>query len=60
MLIRNTNLIFRKSFVLEPGKIDGVIIATPAETHYRLAHEALLAGKHVYLVIVIWKIHLKV
>ena len=25
----------------------GVVIATPAETHFQLAHEALLAGKHV-------------
>jgi UDP-2-acetamido-3-amino-2,3-dideoxy-glucuronate N-acetyltransferase len=29
--------------------IGGVVIATPAETHYRLAREALLAGKHVYV-----------
>jgi predicted dehydrogenase len=27
--------------------IDGVVIATPVRTHYRLAKEALLAGKHV-------------
>jgi UDP-2-acetamido-3-amino-2,3-dideoxy-glucuronate N-acetyltransferase len=29
--------------------IDGVVIATPAETHFTLAREALLAGKHVYV-----------
>lgn len=29
--------------------IDGIVIATPAETHYILAREALLAGKHVYV-----------
>lgn len=29
--------------------IQGVVIATPAETHYLLAREALLAGKHVYV-----------
>ena len=29
--------------------IKGVVIATPAETHYNLAREALLAGKHVYV-----------
>ncbi len=29
--------------------IDGIVIATPAETHYNLAREALLAGKHVYV-----------
>ena len=27
--------------------IDGVVIATPVQTHYRLAREALLHGKHV-------------
>lgn len=27
--------------------VDAVIIATPAQTHYELAHQALLAGKHV-------------
>ena len=29
--------------------LDGIVIATPAETHYALAREALLAGKHVYV-----------
>ncbi|HEX6478426.1 MAG TPA: Gfo/Idh/MocA family oxidoreductase, partial [Ktedonobacteraceae bacterium] len=27
--------------------VDGVVIATPVRTHYRLAREALLHGKHV-------------
>ena len=27
--------------------VDGVIVATPVQTHYRLAREALLQGKHV-------------
>ncbi len=27
--------------------VDGVVIATPVRTHYRLAKEALLSGKHV-------------
>src|ERR1051326_3872387 len=27
--------------------VDGVIVATPVKTHYRLAKEALLYGKHV-------------
>ena len=29
--------------------INGVVIATPAETHYAIAREALLANKHVYV-----------
>ena len=29
--------------------IQGVVIATPAETHFTLAREALLADKHVYV-----------
>ncbi len=28
--------------------VAGVVISTPAETHFTLAREALLAGKHVY------------
>ncbi len=35
--------------VLGRDDIRGVVIATPAETHFRLAREALLAGKHVYV-----------
>ncbi|WP_319763633.1 Gfo/Idh/MocA family oxidoreductase [Maridesulfovibrio sp.] len=35
--------------VLSNDEIDGIIIATPAETHFGLAKEALLAGKHVYV-----------
>ncbi|WP_320171782.1 Gfo/Idh/MocA family oxidoreductase [Maridesulfovibrio sp.] len=37
------------SEVLSSEEIDGVVIATPAETHFNLAKEALLAGKHVYV-----------
>jgi len=29
--------------------IQGIVIATPAEAHYTLARECLLAGKHVYV-----------
>ena len=29
--------------------IQGIVIATPAETHYQLVREALLSGKHVYV-----------
>lgn len=35
--------------VLSRDDIDAVVIATPAETHYTLAREALLAGRHVYI-----------
>jgi predicted dehydrogenase len=29
------------------SSLDGIVIATPVQTHYRLARAALLAGKHV-------------
>jgi len=35
--------------ILHRDDINGVVIASPAETHYTLAREALLAGKHVYV-----------
>ena len=35
--------------ILVREDIQGVVISTPAETHFRLAREALLAGKHVYV-----------
>ena len=35
--------------VFSRDDIDGIVIATPAETHYALAKEALLAGKHVFV-----------
>ncbi len=35
--------------VLADQAVKGVVIATPAETHYLMAREALLAGKHVYV-----------
>ena len=34
--------------VLTSKDIQGVVIATPAETHFNIARESLLAGKHVY------------
>lgn len=37
------------SDVLGRDDIQGIVVATPAETHYALAREALLAGKHVYV-----------
>ena len=33
--------------VINDSSIDAVIIATPASTHYKIAKDALLAGKHV-------------
>jgi len=35
--------------VIRDDSIDAVVISTPAETHYQLAREALLADKHVYV-----------
>ena len=35
--------------VLSRDDIDGVVIASPAETHFGVAREALLAGKHVFV-----------
>ena len=33
--------------VLSDPAVQGVVISTPAETHFNLAREALLAGKHI-------------
>src|ERR1700726_2903623 len=35
--------------VFSDAEVDAVVIATPAETHFRLAREALRAGKHVFV-----------
>ena len=35
--------------VLSNADISGIVIATPAETHYVVARESLLAGKHVFV-----------
>ena len=37
------------SDVLSRDDIQGVVISTPAETHFNVARESLLAGKHVYV-----------
>ena len=43
-----TDICMAVSDVVSRNDIDGVVIATAAETHYDIAREALLAGKHVY------------
>ncbi len=35
--------------VFKDPKVDGVVISTPSFTHYELAKQALLNGKHVYV-----------
>jgi UDP-2-acetamido-3-amino-2,3-dideoxy-glucuronate N-acetyltransferase len=35
--------------VLSRKDIDGIVIATPAETHFLLAREALMSGRHVFV-----------
>jgi UDP-2-acetamido-3-amino-2,3-dideoxy-glucuronate N-acetyltransferase len=35
--------------ILDNSRLDAVVIATPAETHYELAKQALLAGKDVFV-----------
>jgi UDP-2-acetamido-3-amino-2,3-dideoxy-glucuronate N-acetyltransferase len=35
--------------VLSRPDIQGIVVATPAETHFVIAREALLSGKHVYV-----------
>jgi len=37
------------SDVMARDDISGIVIATPAETHFDIAREALWAGKHVYV-----------
>ncbi len=37
------------SQVLKRDDIKAIVIATPAETHFALARESLLSGKHVYV-----------
>jgi predicted dehydrogenase len=44
-----TQAVDTNAVVLSDSEITGVIIATPAGTHFQLAKEALLAGKHVFV-----------
>lgn len=42
-----TNAVDSLPFIWEDEKVEGVVIATPPDTHYRIAAAALQAGKHV-------------
>src|SRR5262249_24076032 len=44
-----TRAIESHEIVLEDPGIDGVVIATPAASHFSLAKEVLDAGKHVFV-----------
>jgi UDP-2-acetamido-3-amino-2,3-dideoxy-glucuronate N-acetyltransferase len=44
--IRHTN---SYKDILRDPTVEAVVIATPVKTHYRIAREALLAGKHVFV-----------
>jgi predicted dehydrogenase len=44
-----TRAVESRDAVLNDAEVDAVIIATPAETHFGLAMEALRAGKHVFV-----------
>jgi predicted dehydrogenase len=44
-----TRVLSGVSEVLSDPEVNGVVIATPAGTHFQLAKEALLAGKHVFV-----------
>lgn len=45
----DTDTCFAINEVLHREDIQGVIVATPAETHFTLVRESLLAGKHVFV-----------
>ncbi|MBN1550255.1 Gfo/Idh/MocA family oxidoreductase [bacterium] len=45
----NTEICFAVNNVLSRNDIQGVVIATPAETHFSIAREALLSDKHIYV-----------
>lgn len=45
----NTQAVESKDVSLSDPEVAGLIIATPAESHFQLAKDALLAGKHVFV-----------
>jgi len=48
-LYPSCDIIYSLKDVLLRSDIQGIAIATPAETHFILAREALLSGKHVFV-----------
>jgi len=46
-----SDLIFSSRWqdILSMQDVDGIVIATPPDTHYHIAKECLLAGKHVFV-----------
>ncbi len=46
---RNVHFTSKFEDVFQDPNVDGVVIATPSFTHYKLAHEALMNHKHVYV-----------
>ena len=47
-LYPQVELVDKADEILKDNKIDAIAIATPVSTHYELAKEALLSGKHVW------------
>src|SRR6202040_1798532 len=46
---QRTQAVDNEAVPLSDPEITGIVIATPAGTHFQLAKEALLAGKHVFV-----------
>lgn len=48
---RYPNIEFSTNYnsILKNTNIEGVIIATPIKTHFKLAYKALLSGKHIFV-----------
>lgn len=46
---RNVKVVSDFRSVLDEPSISAIVIATPSDTHFTLARQSLLAGKHVYV-----------